>query len=221
MANIKLQDLNVIISGVSRYNGGKWDSVHVETMIVTDEPLSTDSSWYVPAGITVPPEILAFFQTSGISMYPTPESTVLAGTEDIREQAEAGNLGEVQMDAAKLMMRAILKKTPLTPVADAPNTYLLSYDYKLYPVVGQPTAFDFKIRLPFDGLRLSPQGGRVQVTVLTPIGATVDPVATIGIDENRQEIVEQIVPVANAGRSAVSFGYQLDPDFTIRYTYPS
>lgn len=219
MSNIKLQDLTATINGTSRYNGGKSDIVHVETLLVTDKPLPAETSWYVPVGVSVPPEVLGIFNSAKLSMFPTLEANLLTGTEDIREQAQQNNLSEVMGDAAKLMMRAIMKKTPLTPVPDAPNTYHLSYDYKLYPVDGTPNAFDFAIRLPFDGLKLHPQGGRVQVTVLTPVGAKVDETATHGRDENGNEIKEMVAPIQNSNRFAVHFGYQLDPDFIIRYVY--
>ncbi len=71
MANIRLQDLTATIAGTSRYNGGKWDTVHVETLLVTDEPLPNDMNWYVPAGVSIPPEALAMFNATGLSMFPT------------------------------------------------------------------------------------------------------------------------------------------------------
>ncbi|WP_270406936.1 hypothetical protein [Paenibacillus timonensis] len=219
MANIRLQDLTATIAGTSRYNGGKWDTVHVETLLVTDEPLPNDMNWYVPAGVSIPPEALAMFNATGLSMFPTLEANLLNGTEDIRDQAQQNNLPEVMSDAAKLMMRSVMKKTPLIPIPDAPTTYLLSYDYKLYPRADVPNAFEFTVRLPFDGLRIHPQGGRVQVSVLSPVGARIDEAATLGRDENGQEISELVVPLQNANRFAVTFGYQLDPDFIIRYVY--
>jgi len=219
MPNIQLQDLTATITGTSRYNGGKYDTVHVETLLVTTEPLPAEWSWYVPAGVSVPPEVLALFKAQGLEMYPTLEANLVAGTEDIHQQAEQGNLGDVELDAAKLMMRAIMKKTPLTPLPDASNAYLLSYDYKIYPVTGNPNAFDFKIRLPFNGLGFHPQGGRVQVSVMTPIGARVDGTETKGIDENGNEIGEDVQHLPNSNRQVVNFGYQVDPDFTVRYVY--
>ncbi|RDI44052.1 hypothetical protein [Falsibacillus pallidus] len=216
---IQLQDLTVSITGTSRYNGGKYDIARVETLLVTTEPLPTEWSWYVPAGVSVPPEVLAMFDATGITMLPTLAENVLKGTEDVLQQAEAENLEEVKMDAAKLLLRTVLKKSTLTPIPDAPNTYHLSYEHKLYPVKGNPKAFDYKITLPFDGLHLNTSGGRVQVTVLTPIGAQIDQNETKGIDEQKREIAEQVAHLQNSNRFAVNFGYQIDPDFTIRYIY--
>jgi hypothetical protein len=219
MNTIQLQDLTVTITGTSRYNGGRYDIARVETLLVTTEPLSTELSWYVPAGVSVPPEVLALFQSTGITMLPTLAENVLKGVEDIQQQAEEGHLEEVKIDAAKLLMRAVLKKTTLVPLPDAPNTYHLTYEHKLYPVQGNSNAFDYKITLPFDGLQLSTSGGRIQVTVLTPIGAVIDPNETKGIDEQGMEIAEQVAHLQNSNRYAVNFGYQIDPNFTIRYQY--
>jgi hypothetical protein len=215
--NIKLQDVSVILNGTSRYNGNQFDTVHVETLLVTDEPIPQEESWYVPNSNSVPPEVLSFFKVAGLDMNPKKASTILAGTEDIKVMSESENLQGVMEDSARFMLRAIMKKAPLTPVAGATNTYVLSYDYKLYPTNGT-NDYQFEVRVPFDGLKLS-NGGRVQVTVMAPVGAKIDPNLTKGIDENKREISEQIAPLSNVNRQIVSFAYQLDPDFTIYYKY--
>jgi hypothetical protein len=71
------------------------------------------------------------------------------------------------------MFRAIMKKVPLTPISGSPNTYLLSYDYKIFPI-DNTSDYEFKIRVPFDGLKVAQNGGRVQLTIVTPIGAQID-----------------------------------------------
>ena len=75
------------------------------------------------------------------------------------------------------------------------------------------------VMLPFDGLDLNPSGGRVQVTVVTPIDAIVDPVNTKGIAPENPDIAEIITPTNNTRRQIVSFEYHKDPEFHIRYTY--
>jgi hypothetical protein len=216
--NIRLQDVSVVINGTSRYNGNQYDTVHVETLLVMDEPIPPEETWYVPTGSSVPPEVLYFFKIAGLDMDPKKASTILEGTQDIVEQSEKENLQGVMEDSARLMLRAIMKKAPLTPISGSPNTYLLSYDYKLYPINGTGD-YEFKIHVPFDGLLVAPNGGRVQLTIMTPIGATIDPSLTKGTDENNNEIGEQISPVPNVNRNIVSFAYQLDPDFTVHYKY--
>lgn len=216
--NIRLQDVSVIINGTSRYNGNLYDTVHVETLLVMDEPIPLEETWYVPNESSVPPEVLNFFKIAGIDMNPKKASTILQGTEDIREQAEGENLQGVIEDAGKFMLRAVLKKTPLTAISGSPNTYLLSYDYKIYPI-NNTTDYEFNIRVPFDGLIVASNGGRVQLTIVTPIGAQIDPTLTKGVDENGREIGELVSPVSNVNRQIVSFAYQIDPDFTVRYRY--
>ncbi|WP_408033826.1 MULTISPECIES: hypothetical protein [Bacillaceae] len=216
--NIRLQDVSVVINGTSRYNGNLYDTVHVETLLVMDEPIPAEETWYVPNGSSVPPEVLNFFKIAGIDMNPKKASTILQGTEDIREQAEGENLQGVIEDAARYMMRAVLKKTPLTAISGSPNTYLLSYDYKIYPI-NNGTDYEFNIRVPFDGLTVAGNGGRVQLTIITPIGAQIDTSLTKGVDENGQEISELVSPVPNVNRQIVSFAYQIDPDFIVRYRY--
>lgn len=216
--NIRLQDVNVIITGTSRYNNNAFDTVRVETLLVTDEPISPEETWYVPNGNAVPPAVLEFFKVSKVEMNPMKASTLLLGTEDIRDQAEAENLPGVMEDAARLMLRAILTKSSLVPVAGSTNAYLLSYDYKIYPL-NNTHEYTFSIRVPFDGLQVAPNGGKVQVNVLTPDGAQIDTAITKGIDENGTEITESVASIANTGRHLVSFSYQIDPEFIVHYRY--
>lgn len=216
--NIRLQDVSVIINGTSLYNGNQYDTVHVETLLVMDEPIQPEETWYVPNGASIPPEVLNFFKISGIDMNPKKASTILEGTEDIKDQAEQENLQGVMEDSARFMLRAIMKKAPLTPISGSPNTYLLSYDYKIYPI-NNTTDFELTIRVPFDGLKVAENGGKVQLTIITPIGAQIDEYLTKGVDENGQEITELISPVSNVNRQIVSFAYQIDPDFTVHYRY--
>lgn len=216
---INMQDLTAIINNTSRY-GLPYDTVHVETLLVTDEPLPMESCWFVPAGVSVPPEVMQFFNAASMAnlpMYPIKEENILAGTEDIRQQAEEGNLKEVMGDAAKFMLRAVMKKTPLIPLSGSSNTYMVTYDYKLYPVANN--TFEFKFRLPFDGLELNTSGGRVQASVITPINAAIDPNGTKGTAQNGADITEFVTAIPNTGRNMVSFYYQIDPEFVIQYRY--
>ncbi|MBY3619782.1 hypothetical protein HGO21_09520 [Acinetobacter sp. CUI P1] len=214
---IQLQDVSAVIHGTSRYNGGLYDTVYVQTLLVTNEAIPMDETWYVPTGASVPQAVMDFFQISGLDMSPKKASTILQGAEDIAQQSENENLPGVMEDAARYMLRAIMKKAPLIPISGATNTYLLSYDYKLYPLKDQPNHFEFNITVPFDGLELV--AGRVQLSILTPINATIDPTLTKGIADDGQEIIEHVAPVGDANRNVVSFGYQRDPKFTIHYQY--
>ena len=214
---IQLQDLSAIVTGTSRYNGGAYDTVHVEILLQTIDAIPPETFWYVPAGVDVPPVVKDILKLAGLPMFPQSATKLLDGVDDIKQQAENGNLQDVINDSARLMMLSIFKKMPLTPLPGANNAYVLSYDYKLYPVA--PNIFEMAVMLPFDGLELNPSGGRVQVTVVTPIGATVDTVNTKGIAPENPDLPEIITPVSNTGRQVVSFEYHKDPEFHIGYTY--
>lgn len=219
MVNIKLQDLTAMIHHTSRFNGGQFDTVHVETILQTDTPLTTEMEWFVPSGSTVSDEVLAFFKATNLAMYPMSAQKVMEGTQDIQQQAEAGNLQEVVNDASKLMLRAVMTKTSLKPISGASNLYHLAYDYKLFPIKENPKAFDFKVVLPFDGLGM-PAGSRVQMAIIMPISSQIDAGATQGIAIGGQVIEELTQDIPNCQRKIVSFAYQNDPQFTIRYVYP-
>jgi hypothetical protein len=219
MPNIVLQDLTAIIHNTSRYNGNQSDSVHVEILLQTDVPLTPNDQWYIPfGGISVPNEVLEFFKATNIAMYPMKAEEVISGTEDIIAQSEAGNLQDVELDAAKLMLRAIMKKTSFSPVVGTNNVYMLSYDYKLYPMKEMQNAFEFKVVLPFSGLGM-PNGSKVQITVIMPIASKIDANATKGSAVNGAEVNELVKPMENVNRNILSFEYHQDPLFNIRYYY--
>jgi hypothetical protein len=220
MANVHLQDLTAIIHNTSRFNGGKYDIVHVENLIQTDTPVEPTLNWYVPAGITPNPVAEALFRATNMSMYPRSESELVDGTQDMVEEAKAGNAPELTNDMSKLMMMCMLKKMVLTPIADSPNLYCLSYDYKIFPDLTNPNSFKFITELPFKGLEIAPNGGAVQLSVLMPLNSIVDEQATFGTLPNGQQVQEQTVQIANnINRKIVTFRYQIDPLFNIVYNY--
>lgn len=214
--NIQLQDVSIIVNGTSRYNGNKYDTIRVETLLVTDEPIPKEVAWFVPSGTSIPAEVADFFDAAGLTASPIYAPNILKGTEDIREQAEGENLPEVMNDAARFLLRAVMKKVSMQPIVDASNTYVLSYEYKVYPV--ENNDYEVQITVPFDGLVVK-NGGRVQLSVLTPIGAKIDPNLTKGIADDGNEITEHISELPNVNRQVCSFGWQRDPAFTIRYRY--
>lgn len=222
MTQILVQDFNANIIGTSRLGLG-YDIAHVETLIQTETPLDPAQCWYIPDEVSVPPEVLALLTRQGVTealpMYPISAEKILAGTEDIKQQAEANNLEEVVSDAAKLMLRAILKKTPLIPLPGVPNLYLVKYDFKVYQVPNAPNNYDFKFVLPFDGLEIKPAQGRIYATVVLPKDAQVNAEFTKGKATDGNEISEMVAEIPNTLRRVVSFEYHIDPLFTIRYFY--
>ncbi|WP_047982117.1 hypothetical protein [Ornithinibacillus contaminans] len=217
MPNIKLQDVMIFVNGTSRYNKNSFDTVLVKTLLHSDEPIKDE--YYVPSGITANPELFKILDLQGLEITPFKASTLIEGTEDIQEQALNGNPSETLSDAAKLLLLSLLKKSQLVPVAGSNNTYELTYEYKIFPVEPNSNSYEFEIRVPFDGLGIHPQGGRVEVTVILPRMVELDGSLTKGIDEQGAEINEVSYPVPNVNRQVVTFSYQKDPLFTIRYNH--
>jgi hypothetical protein len=217
MPNIKLQDVVIFVNGTSRYNNNAFDTVLVKTLLHSDEPITEE--YYVPSGVTANPDIFKILDLQGLEITPFKASTLLAGTEDIQEQALNGNPAETLSDAAKLLLLSLMKKSQLVPVSGSQNTYELTYEYKIFPQQENPNSYELEIRVPFDGLGIHPQGGRVEVSVILPRMAELDGNLTKGIDEQGAEINEIPYPTPNVNRQIVTFAYQLDPLFTIRYNH--
>ena len=116
MPDIILQDLTAMLHDTSRYNGGQYDMVHVETIITTDSPIPQDKYWYVPSGVTANPIANTILKSLNMSMYPMSEEQLLAGTEDIFEQAKSGNFDGTLEDSSKLMMLSLMKKQSIEPL---------------------------------------------------------------------------------------------------------
>lgn len=219
MPNVRLQDLTAVIHNTSRYNGGKYDMVHVENLIQSDDPIDLNQFWYVPAGVTPNPVAEVLFRSSNMSMYPRTELELLSGTEDIFEEAKSGQVPELTEDMSKLMMLSMLKKMSLTPVPDTTNLYCLSYDYKIFPDLTDPNVFRFVAELPFHGLDVASNGGVVQMSVVMPLSSIIDEAATHGTLPDGQQIQEQMIQIPSINRTVVTFRYQIDPLFNIVYHY--
>ncbi|MDG0789966.1 hypothetical protein OMP38_03180 [Cohnella ginsengisoli] len=167
MANIQLQDVVILVNGTSRYNGNAFDTVLVKTFLKTDEPVLDE--YYVPSGVTANPAILELLKLQNLEVTPFKADTLLAGTEDIRDEALNGDPAATLDDAAKLLLLSLLKKSALVPVAGSNNLYELTYEYKIFPLAkqGAPDSYELQIRVPFDGLGM-PNGSRVEVTTILP-----------------------------------------------------
>lgn len=217
MPNVILQDLNAIIHGTSR-EGLEYDVAHVSILMKTDVPLSPEEQWLIPHVENIPIKALDLIKTGKFALYPIQRSTLISGASNIVQETEQGNTEKVVEDAEKLILASSMKPTTLEPLEGQPNKYIISYKYRLYPV--EPNNFEFKVFLPFDGLALFPQGGRLQITLVAPIGAKINPTITKGENQNGQEVAtETITPITNTSKNIVSFEIQQDPIFTIRYNY--
>ncbi|MGM2628372.1 hypothetical protein ACS2QL_27480 [Bacillus cereus group sp. Bce038] len=216
MTNVKFQDAHVVVRGTSRYNNDAYDTVSVFTTIITDEPLSEE--YYVPSGNSLSNEAIAMIKKSGLEFRPYRESDLLAGTEDVVTEARENRTEETEQDVAKILLRSALVKCPLTLISQIGSSYVyeVRYDYKIYRQSNG--SYQFEIRLPFDGVVLQ-NGSQVQLTVLTPKGATVNSVETKGLDEGGNEIQEEITQLQKTNCMVTTFNYQLDPLFIVNYTH--
>lgn len=219
--NIKLQDFTATIHRTSQQNGGQFDTAHVESLIVTDQPIQGEDTWYIPNSKPIDPMFKSIFENARFNPMPTHASLIqekINGFADALQQAQAGNTDEVKKDIVTLALLSVLSKTTLKPIEGTTNTYLLTYDYKLFPVA--PNTFELKVTLPFPGFIIPDNGDEVILTVVAPIGAVIDQSNTKGMSSPEgQPIVPQYAMFSNSRKQVVAFEYKKDPDFTIRYHY--
>lgn len=220
--NIKLQDFTATIHKTSQLNGGKFDIIHVETLIVTDEPIPSDTLWYVPNDKPVDSLYQSIFQQCNVNPEPTISSEIDKRIEDFKdaiEKAQAGATDETHEDISTLALLSVLSKTTLHAIEGTTTTYRLTYDYKLYPKETGTNVFELQVTLPFAGFIMPDNGDEIQITVVTPIGAVIDKDMTKGIAANGTAITPQYAEFPSSKKQAISFDYVQDPKFTIRYHY--
>ncbi|MFZ3577860.1 hypothetical protein [Virgibacillus sp. DJP39] len=217
MANLISQDMTVLVSSTSRYNGNQFDEVYVKTTIVADGQVPDE--YYVPNGESLPPAAMALIRSQDLEYRPYRKDVLIQGTENIQESAKTGDPVDTVADSAKLMLLSALRKVSLTQVAKVGNKFVydLSYAYKIYPE-HNTGKYEFAVRLPFDGIKMV--NGQLKLTVVTPDQAIVNPDETVGIDDQGKEIQETITKLSKSGKSVTEFSYRRDPDFVVSYSYP-
>lgn len=218
--NIKLQDFTATIHRTSQQNGGQFDTIHVESLIITDQPIPSEETWYIPNSKPIDPMFKSIFEYAKANPVPTHSSLIqeqINGFSDALTQAQAGNDAETKKDILTLALLSVLSKTTLKSLEGCPNTYLFSYDYKLFPI--SANTFELNVTLPFPGFVIPDNGDEIQLTVVAPIGATFDQSNTNGVALNGQTIPGQYANFPTSRKQAVSFDYKTDPKFTVRYHY--
>ena len=110
MANIKFQEVTVVVNGSSRYNGNQYDSVMVQTTIITDSPLT--ESYYVPACVSLPNPALELIKIQGLEYRPYRASVLTEGTENIIQSSLAGDTTDTLSDSGKTYSLISVKRTP-------------------------------------------------------------------------------------------------------------
>lgn len=216
MANVMLQDLNAVIHGTSRH-GIPYDVAHVSILMQTDSPIPPELKWAIPNAKNLSEDVVKFISDGKTPIYPILKDSSYRGASDILQETDNGDTVDVIEDAKTLILLSSMELTTIEPIEGTTDRYIISYKYRLYPV--SPNNFEFKVLMPFDGLQLN-NGGRLQVTLVAPIGATINPGLTRATDTNGQTVAEeQIAPIALVNKQVASFEIQKDPIFTIRYSY--
>ena len=217
MPNIKFQDLNAVIHNTSRY-GLDYDVAHVTMLMQTDELIQSDLIWAIPHIEDINPKALNLLKDGKAPLYPTLKSKLRTDVSDILQNVDSDNKEGVYDDIEKLLLLMCMHETTIDPIDTSNCLYLVSYKYRLYPV--EPNNFEFKVLLPFDGLNIA-NGGRLQVTCVTPTNAIINSSITRAEDVTNGQTVseESVQPLSNVSKNVVTFFIQQDPIFTIRYNY--
>lgn len=217
MPNVILQDVNAVVHGTSKH-GLDYDIAHVTMLMQTDEPIPTNLEWAIPHVEDIPPKAIALLKDGKTPIYPMQKSKLRQDINNILDNVDTNNTTELLEDIEKALTLSCMHITPLDPLESNNCRYIVSYKYRLYPV--SPNTFEFKVLLPFDGLGLYPSGGKLQLTLVAPIGAIINPTITDAKDFQGQSVAnETITQIANINKSIVSFEIHQDPIFTISYTY--
>ncbi|GCD10607.1 hypothetical protein [Clostridium tagluense] len=217
MPNVILQDLNAVIHGTSKH-GLEYDIAHVTILLQTDVPIPTELEWAIPHVEDIPQKAINFIKDGTTPIYPMLKSKLRDGLSDFLTNIDSNNMAGTLEDIEQALLLTSMHITPLEALENNDCRYIISYKYRLYPVAKD--TFDFKVLLPFDGLVLHPAGGKLQVTLVSPIGAIIDPTITDAKNFEGQTVAnEEIAPIALVGKQVVSFEIHQDPIFTIRYHY--
>lgn len=194
------------------------DLIHVESTFTTDVPIpDAENIFFVPGTQPVPPDILKMINNGGFTFEPIPKSEVIKQVTDyaqeISQNQPAAAISDAVMGIAtqEYMQQVTMKAEPV-----GSTFYHLSYDFILLPE--SDGSFELKTTLPYKGFQM-PAGGQVRLIVVLPVGATCDTNATKGTLLNGQQIQEATPANVANGAQVVSFFYQNDPDFLVKYKY--
>lgn len=217
MPNVILQDLNAVIHGTSRH-GLPYDVAHVTILMQTDSPIPPEVKWAVPSAKNLPDDVVRFISDGKTPIYPIMKDPNYRGANDIFDETDRGDSAAVIEDAKTLILLSSMEPTTIEPLEGTTDRYIISYKYRLYPV--STNNFEFRVLMPFDGLNLYPSGGRLQVTLVAPMNATIDPQGTRAVDFNGQVVAEEYLsPTTILDKQVVSFKIQQDPIFIVKYSY--
>ena len=220
--NIKLQDFTATIHRTSLQNAGQFDTIHVESLIVTDQPMTSEDLWYIPNAKPLNPMFKPLFQQNQITLTPTHCSVMNEKMKQASEALAVAQSGDEEATGKNMLLLAeisCMSQTTLKIIEGTLSTYILSYDYKLFPLEQSANIYELKVVLPFCGLVMPDNGDEIQITVVTPIGSTIVKENTQGKASDGTIITPQYANFPASKKEAVSFQYKIDPTFTIQYKY--
>jgi hypothetical protein len=212
MYNCQFVESIITVIDSSRH-GLKYDIAHVEYLFSTNTPIPQDESFFVPGIELMPDNILQILKLGNFEFVPIPKSEVVNSLNNYLQEVQENKKDETLADSMIGISTSYMNIIKANPLAS--NFYRLSYDYAIYPE--NDNSFIIYAKLPIKGFTL-PAGGQTRFITILPVNAKYDPTATKGVALNNPDIQEQATNIAN-GRTVLSFFYQNDPDFTVKYKY--
>jgi hypothetical protein len=208
-----LYNCNTVESIITIIHGQTYDTAHVEYLFSTTTPISPDELFFVPGTQLIPDNIMKILKLGNFQFVPIPKSEVVNSLNNYLQEVQEGKKDETLADSMIAISTSYMNTIKATSIGA--NLYRLAYDYAIYP----ETDGNFIVysKLPVQGFSL-PAGGQTRFITILPINAKYDSAATRGVAFNNPDIQEQATNAAN-GRTVLSFFYQNDPDFTVKYRY--
>ncbi|MTH55380.1 hypothetical protein GKZ89_18470 [Bacillus mangrovi] len=207
-----MQDTVITVTPTSRY-GQVYDTARVETYFQLESTFPENEEFLVPSMEKIPDEDLRIFKEGKFEFGPIPKSTIVREVQDYALQVANGSAEGIRTDMALGLASLYMQPIKLKPIG--PNVYHLSYEYSIYR---DPVDDHFSIyqTLPFRGFDMP--AGTVRFTTVLPAGVRLHSEATEGKDLVGNIIDDQSQTFSN-GMTVVTFFYQSDPNFLIKYIY--
>lgn len=197
----------------SKRHGKAYDTAHVEYLFSTNAPIPDTELFFVPRIELMPDNIISILKLGNFQFLPIPKSEIVNSLTNYLQEVQENKKDETLADSMIGISTSYMNTVKAETIGG--NFYRLSYDYAIYPE--SDNSFIINAKLPLKGFSL-PTGGQTRFITILPLNVKLDSAATKGVSLNNQEVQEQTANAAN-GRTVVSFFYQNDPDFTVKYNY--
>ncbi|MDM5335734.1 hypothetical protein QUF84_00285 [Fictibacillus enclensis] len=208
-----MQDSVLTVTPTSRY-GKSFDTVRVETYFQLENQLPESEEFLVPSLKKIPEQDLQIFKAGKVQFAPMPKSVVAQEVQDYVLQVTTGNVEGVRSDALLGLSAMYMDAVKLEEITT--GVYHLNYSYSIYPDEVDGYYYIHQL-LPFKGFDMP--RGTVRLTAVLPAGAVCDRDGTTGKDISGTVVSEEDAQTFANGLTVVSFLYQQDPEFIIKYRY--